>query len=285
MSPRRSNAKRTEATRAQLIGVARQLFGERGYSATTIAEIARSAGLTTGALYHHWPGKEALLVDVVHDVHRELAARIRSGEAVGAMEARGADRATEVRGADRAVEVRGAGHATEGRGVVRVTEVREADHATEVPGAGHATEGRGADRATRGREAAQVVEGRGAGRAVEGAPVPLLLRSGLEFLGFCADPAVARLLLLDAPAVLGYERWRRIDEQWWLSPTIRLVERARLERGGPGAAEAGADGSRQLALVLLGALTSLGHEVAMKGAATAVSAGRTYEVLLKSLLC
>ncbi|MFI8931675.1 TetR/AcrR family transcriptional regulator [Streptomyces sp. NPDC053474] len=222
MSPRRSNAERTEATRAQLVATARQLFGERGYSATTIAEIARSAGLTTGALYHHWPGKEALLVDAVHDIHRELAARIRSGEEVGAGAARGAGRA---------------------------------------------------------------VGGRGAGRAVEGAPVPLLLRSGLEFLGFCADPAVARLLLLDAPAVLGYERWRRIDEQWWLSSTIRLVERARLERGGPGGAEAGADGSRQLALVLLGALTSLGHEVAMTGPATVVSAGRTYEVLLKSLLC
>ncbi|MEW2527115.1 helix-turn-helix domain-containing protein [Streptomyces sp. NPDC047071] len=254
MSPRRSNAERTEATRAQLIRTARQLFGDRGYSATTIAEIARSAGLTTGALYHHWPGKEALLVDVVHDIHRELAARIRSGESAGAME----DRVPEGGGAGRAVES------------------READRATE---------GRGADRAAEGRGAGRATEGRGAGRAVEGAPVPLLLRSGLEFLGFCADPAVARVLLLDAPAVLGYERWRRIDEQWWLSSTVRLVERARLARGCPGAAEAGSDGSRRLALVLLGALTSLGHEVAMKGAATVVGAGRTYEVLLKSLFC
>ncbi|WP_051854489.1 TetR/AcrR family transcriptional regulator [Streptomyces sp. NRRL B-1347] len=206
MSPRRSNAERTEATRAQLIRTARQLFGEHGYSATTIAEIAGGAGLTTGALYHHWPGKEALLVDVVHDIHRELAVRVRAA---------------------------------------------------------------------------------GADRGAEGEPVPLLLRSGLEFLGFCADPAVARLLLLDAPAVLGYERWRRIDEQWWLSSTVRLVERARSARGasGLGAADAGAAGSRRLALALLGALTYLGHEVAMTGAATVADAGRTYEVLLRSLLC
>ncbi|QCX74450.1 HTH-type transcriptional regulator TtgR [Streptomyces sp. YIM 121038] len=249
MSPRRSNAERTETTRAQLIDTARQLFGDRGYSATTIAEIARSAGLTTGALYHHWPGKEALLVDVVHDIHRELAVRIRSGGSVGAVE--------------------------DG----------EAERAAEGSGAGRVAEGRRADRATEGGGAERAVEGSGKGRVTEGAPVPLLLRSGLEFLGFCADPAVARVLLLDAPAVLGYERWRRIDEQWWLSPTVRLVERARLARGCPGAADAGADGSRRLALALLGALTSLGHEVAMQGASAVAGAGRTYEVLLKSLFC
>ncbi|WP_172383353.1 TetR/AcrR family transcriptional regulator [Streptomyces sp. MNP-20] len=267
MSPRRSNAERTETTRAQLIGTARQLFGDRGYSATTIAEIARSAGLTTGALYHHWPGKEALLVDVVHDIHRELAARIRSGGSVGAVEDGEAERAAGGREADRTVEDGEAGRATEGSGAGRAAEGREADRATEGGGAGRAA------------------EGNGTGRVAEGAPVPLLLRSGLEFLGFCADPAVARVLLLDAPAVLGYERWRRIDEQWWLSPTVRLVERARLARGCPGAADAGADGSRRLALALLGALTSLGHEVAMRGASAVAGAGRTYEVLLKSLFC
>ncbi|MDF9811118.1 TetR/AcrR family transcriptional regulator [Streptomyces sp. SPB162] len=203
MSTRRSNVERTQRTRAQLTRQARQLFSERGYSATTIAEIARSSGVTTGALYHHWAGKEALLVDVVHDIHRELALRIQALD-------------------------------------------------------------------------------------VEDEPVARLLRSGQEFLALCADPAVARLLLLDAPAVLGYERWRRIDEQWWLSATIRLVERARPTTGpGGNSGDPGLDGaetSRQLALALLGALTYLGHEVAMKGVAAVTGTGRTYDVLLTSLL-
>ncbi|GGU27514.1 TetR/AcrR family transcriptional regulator [Streptomyces violascens] len=203
MSPRRTNAERTETTRSQLTRAARELFSERGYASTTIAEIAERAGLTTGALYHHWAGKEALLADVVHDLHRQLAVRIRSLGRVG------------------------------------------------------------------------------------DEPVAQLLCSGREFLAFCADPAVARLLLLEAPAVLGYERWRQIDEQWWLSTTIRLVERARATTAGTGlgveCTGAGAESSRRLALALLGALTYLGHEVAMKGRPTVAGAGRTYEVLLNSL--
>src|SRR5207248_627023 len=40
-----------------------RLFGERGYDATAVAEIERSAGLTPGAggLFHHFPNKEAVL--------------------------------------------------------------------------------------------------------------------------------------------------------------------------------------------------------------------------------
>ncbi|MEI5101024.1 hypothetical protein RB200_23835 [Streptomyces sp. PmtG] len=114
---------------------------------------------------------------------------------------------------------------------------------------------------------------------------------GREFLAFCADPAVARVLLLDAPAVLGYERWRRIDERWWLATTVRLVRRARpaaesgldAEAKEPGQAE-GPERARQLAVALLGALTYLGHEVAMRGTSAVAGAGRTYDVLLTSLL-
>ena len=51
-------------TRDRLLDEAMRLFGERGYEATSVAEIERSAGLTPGAggLFHHFRNKEAVLV-------------------------------------------------------------------------------------------------------------------------------------------------------------------------------------------------------------------------------
>src|SRR6476659_5139838 len=52
------------STRDRLLDEAMRLFGERGYDATSVAEIERSAGLTPGAggLFHHFRTKEAVLV-------------------------------------------------------------------------------------------------------------------------------------------------------------------------------------------------------------------------------
>src|SRR5438093_1136802 len=51
-------------TRERLLDEAMRLFGERGYDATSVAEIERSVGLTPGAggLFHHFRTKEAVLV-------------------------------------------------------------------------------------------------------------------------------------------------------------------------------------------------------------------------------
>src|SRR5437764_14571190 len=51
-------------TRDRLLDEAMRLFGERGYDATSVAEIERSVGLTPGAggLFHHFRTKEAVLV-------------------------------------------------------------------------------------------------------------------------------------------------------------------------------------------------------------------------------
>lgn len=46
--------------RDSLIAAARRLFGERGFDAVSTKELALEAGLTIGALYHHFPGKEAI---------------------------------------------------------------------------------------------------------------------------------------------------------------------------------------------------------------------------------
>jgi AcrR family transcriptional regulator len=49
-----------QATREQLIAVATELFGARGYEATSIEAVLDAAGVSRGSLYHHFPSKEAL---------------------------------------------------------------------------------------------------------------------------------------------------------------------------------------------------------------------------------
>src|ERR1700759_2647290 len=48
------------ATRGQLIEVATRLFTEHGYEGTSIEAVLSAAGVSRGALYHHFAGKEAL---------------------------------------------------------------------------------------------------------------------------------------------------------------------------------------------------------------------------------
>lgn len=73
---RSAKAERSDATRATLISVARGMFGERGYAAVGTEEIVRAAGVTRGALYHHFTDKRALFRAVYEDVERRLVERI-----------------------------------------------------------------------------------------------------------------------------------------------------------------------------------------------------------------
>ena len=65
-----------EATRDALISAARELFGTRGYSETSLDVIAATAGVTKGALYHHFSGKEELFALVFEAVKRELSSHL-----------------------------------------------------------------------------------------------------------------------------------------------------------------------------------------------------------------
>lgn len=125
---RRSQAQRTEATRAALIAAARRLFTERGYDGVGTEEIVRAAGVTRGALYHHFGGKAELLEAVYERLEAESTERV-----------------------------------------------------------------------------ARVVLGSDLHSPLEA------MKAGIEaFLDECAEPELQRIALHDAPAVLGWDRWREI---------------------------------------------------------------------------
>jgi AcrR family transcriptional regulator len=118
-----------QATRAALIDVATELFATNGYEATAIPTVLDAAGVSRGALYHHFESKEALFEAVLQSVEAEATLKVT--------------------------------------------------------------------------------------RAARGATDPLdgLRRGCAAYLAMCRDPVVRRISLIDAPAVVGWERWREIDEQ------------------------------------------------------------------------
>src|SRR3954470_24740324 len=125
---RRTQAERSEATRGALIEAARPLFAVRGYAGVGTEQIVRAAGVTRGALYHHFEGKEGLLAAVYEQIEADLAERI----------------------------------------VAR------------------------------------------AGAVGDDGPLAELAAGVDVLLDAARDPEVHRIVLLDAPAVLGWERWREI---------------------------------------------------------------------------
>jgi AcrR family transcriptional regulator len=69
---RRTQAERRAETRAALIAAGRALFTERGFAGAGREEIVERAGLTRGALYHHFASKDDLFAAVYEEVERDL---------------------------------------------------------------------------------------------------------------------------------------------------------------------------------------------------------------------
>ena len=75
---RRSREQMRAETRAQLVSAARRAFAAEGYAASAMDAICADAGVTRGALYHHFGGKEGLLEAVVLQIDAEIAVRLEA---------------------------------------------------------------------------------------------------------------------------------------------------------------------------------------------------------------
>jgi AcrR family transcriptional regulator len=129
---RRTQAARAAETREALIEAARPLFAAQGFAEVALETIVRAAGVTRGALYHHFADKTELFAAVFEKVEGEVAARM--GEVIAAS--------------------------------------NQTD------------------------------------------PVEVM-RLGADFwLDVCSDPEVQRIVLVDAPAVLGWTRWTEIGDRY-----------------------------------------------------------------------
>jgi AcrR family transcriptional regulator len=77
---RRTQAQRRAATRRALLDAARSMFAEKGYHGTAAEEIVRRAGMTRGALYHHFEDKKDLFRAVVDEMEGEIDEEIEAAE-------------------------------------------------------------------------------------------------------------------------------------------------------------------------------------------------------------
>ena len=192
----RTKAEQTEVTTSALLAAARELFAERGYAAVGTEEIVQRAGVTRGALYHHFRGgKEELFRKVLVQISAEMAQL-----------------------------------------VVR---------------------------------AASTVED----------PWEELVVGIDAFLDACATREVQRILLVDGPAVLGWDAWRTIDAEYGLGLLEAAVQRA-IDAG-----RLPPQPAKAVAHVLLGALDEAAMVVAraQDTAAARVEMGRTVHRLLAGL--
>ena len=135
-------ARRGQATREQLVAIARRLFAERGYEGASVEAVLRESGTSRGALYHHFYSKEALFEAALEAVQRDIA-----------------------------IETAAAAHG-----------LRD--------------------------------------------PVAALRAGCNAWVRLAGDPVVQRIVLIDAPAVLGWERWRAMDERHGFGQIKRALQAA-----------------------------------------------------------
>jgi AcrR family transcriptional regulator len=185
-----------QETRRQLLDVARALFLERGYDATSIELVLDRASISRGALYHHFQSKQELFEAVLEDVEGRLA--------------KGTLAAT-----------------------IGVTD-----------------------------------------------PVAMVKAGCRAFLRMARDPDIKRIVLTDAPAVVGWERWREIDERHAFGILKLGIA------GTPAGTQMPIAAQETLAHVLLASLLELGMLIARsdKPRATQKTAEEVLDKLLDRLL-
>lgn len=68
----KTKAEQSSERRDEILAIAARLIAKRGYSATTVRDIADEAGILSGSLYHHFSSKEAMLQEILHGFMNRL---------------------------------------------------------------------------------------------------------------------------------------------------------------------------------------------------------------------
>jgi len=89
---RRSHAERTAETRAKILAAVVESIAEVGFQRTTAVEITRRAGVTWGAVQHHFGDKDGILLAVLEDSFNRFAARLAEADVEGLPLARRVER-------------------------------------------------------------------------------------------------------------------------------------------------------------------------------------------------
>ncbi len=76
--PRRSQEDRSRTTRAALEQAGRRLFTERGFAGTSAEQLVTEAGVTRGALHHHYGDKRGLFLAVLEQLETEITPEIEN---------------------------------------------------------------------------------------------------------------------------------------------------------------------------------------------------------------
>jgi AcrR family transcriptional regulator len=75
-----ANSEGAESTRERILGAAARLFAEQGFSQVSMPEIARSSGITAGAIYKHFKSKADLLFQVVTRAVQSIPLFVQAAE-------------------------------------------------------------------------------------------------------------------------------------------------------------------------------------------------------------
>lgn len=86
MDVKSRKAEQSQATRAALLNAARELFTEHGYAQAPTEEIVQRAGVTRGALYHHFKNKQDLFRAVFEDLDEAFTQRVAQASAAASGE-------------------------------------------------------------------------------------------------------------------------------------------------------------------------------------------------------
>jgi AcrR family transcriptional regulator len=70
--------------RDEILSTAAELFAARGYTKTSVRDVAAASGILAGSLYHHFESKEAIAVELVENYHADLVEAVRKFSPAGA---------------------------------------------------------------------------------------------------------------------------------------------------------------------------------------------------------